>query len=178
LDEAQIGINVADGKLYIRLLSGVVICVGADVSGFATAADLENIDLTDYALQATLTQALTGITQQLAQLSQTLSALQTDIDGKQQAGNYALFTGVTGPFTANVLEVSNHIVAGTQFRVGTDKVCIAPPRWGWQTPTGLYSTAAFNPQSVTLAELGKRVAAIQRLLIAHGLASPYGTTIT
>ncbi len=196
----QLAVNAADGRIYMELVSGAIICIAADVSQFARTEDVEDIDLSGYALQATVTQALTGIAQQLATLSQalsgkaalthghaiadvaelgnTLSTMQGQINGKQPSGNYALSTGVSGTFTANVLTANNHIVAGTEFRVGTDKVSVAPPRWGWQTPTGSYSTATFTPQSITLPELAKRVAAIQRLLIIHGLASPYGTTLT
>jgi hypothetical protein len=107
----QFAINAADGRIYIESVSGLIICVGADISQFATAEDIESIDLTPYALQATVTQALTGVAQQLATLSQalsakaasihghaiadvaelgtTLSTMQQGINGKQPTGNYA-----------------------------------------------------------------------------------------
>jgi hypothetical protein len=195
----QLAVNAADGRIYIELVSGLIICVGADISGFATAEDLENIDLSGYALQATVTQALTGLSQQLATLSQalsgkaalthghsitdvaelgnTLSTMQGQINGKQPAGNYALFTGVSGTFTVNVLASNNHIIAGTEYRIGTDRIARIPNRNGWQNPTGPISTAAFNSQSVTLTELAKRVSAVIQELRYHGLLSTYGTTI-
>lgn len=199
LAEGQFGINLFDGKVYIQLLSGIVICVGADISQFAKTEDLQNIDLTPYALQATVTQALTGIAQQLATLSQalsgkaevqhthgigevaslglTLSQIQAAIDGKQVAGNYAPVTGVGGTFTGNVLVSNNHIIATTEYRIGTDRVIRSPNRNGWQSPTGPIATGAFNTSSVTLTELAKRVGAIIQELRYHGLLSQQGVTL-
>lgn len=107
----QLAVNAADGRIYLELVSGLIICVGADISQFATTDDIENIDLSPYALQATVTQALAGLAQQLGLLSQalsgkastvhghaisdvvslgsTLSTMQGAIEGKQPAGNYA-----------------------------------------------------------------------------------------
>jgi hypothetical protein len=123
--------------------------------------------------------------------------MQTEINGKQVSGDYATLPnltqglagkapigGVTGNFsvggtlTTNVLTTSNHIIAGTQFRINTTAVIKQPQAQGWQNPTGQFSTAAFNTNAVTLTELAKRVAAIQSNLIYHGLLSTQGTTIT
>lgn len=107
----QLAVNAADGRIYLELVSGLIICVGADITQFATSEDVQNIDLSAYALQTTVTQALTGLAQQLGALSQalsgkaptvhghaiadvvqlgdTLSTMQGQINGKQPTGNYA-----------------------------------------------------------------------------------------
>lgn len=222
LNIAQIAINASDGKIYIKLLNGQVICVGQDITKFASAEIIEeaidSIDLTPYALTETVTASLNAIAQQLQALSQaiigkaeqqhshnipdianlgeTLSAMQAGINGKQPVGEYvtlpiltqglagkASIGGVTGAFsvggtcTVNVLNSSNHISAGTQYRIGTNAVIKAPQQQGWQNPTGQTSTATFNTNAVTLTELAKRVAAIQSNLIYHGLLSTQGATI-
>jgi hypothetical protein len=117
LNIGQIAINMADGKLYIKLLNNQVICVGADVSTFATKQELQQVqtvDLSGYALTATVTQSLNAIGQQLQflatalsgkaeqqhghgitevfQLGETLATMQEAIDSKQPSGNYATST--------------------------------------------------------------------------------------
>lgn len=114
LNIGQIAINLYDGLLYIKTKSGVVICVGADVTQFATVSELQQsiggIDLSAYALTATVTQSLATIGQQLqvladaitgkaalshghgiaeiAGLGANLSGLAAEIATKQPAGNY------------------------------------------------------------------------------------------
>lgn len=173
LNLGQIGINLADGKLYIKLLNGSVISVGgnidqineaiANISQYldsllseiegkaenshkhnvldiddleaqlealeAAIANIPTPDLTDYALAADIAQAL--------------AALQTAIDGKQPAGNYAQQShghGITdiAQLGATLSALQNAIEGKHPAMVpGRDYPIISPtppnnPQDGWQ----------------------------------------------
>jgi Phage tail repeat like len=161
LEIAQIAINAADGKLFIKLTSGIVICVGQDITKFALSDELdaaiESIDLTPYALQATVTQALTGVAQQLATLSQvlsgkaasihghaiadvaelgtTLSTMQQGINGKQPAGDYA-----AAAHNHSMSEVTSLGLTLAQIQTAING---KQPAGNYQ-PTGNYAAAAHN----------------------------------
>lgn len=178
--------NAADGRLFLKLVTGEVVEIGGDLREALAAIDLANYAPLAHAHQIN----------QVDGLQAAIDAIVAELQGKQPSGDYATLTqlntglsgkaglsGVSGAFTvgnnfsANVVSANNHIIAGTTYRIGTTTVLRLPTQQGWQNPTGPISTATFHPSTATLLDVAKRLAGIQAQLISHGILSTQGTTI-